>query len=94
MPLSAAEVLAGVRLNEGVRGTGTVWATPVAKPAVQRSKPAALPASSSQAQTTAPRQLEGNDLAASAASALLGLQKGQREPVSVMPHSAAPALRG
>ena len=100
MQLSAAEVLAGVPLNAGVRGTGSVWGTPVAKPAVPRAKPAALPANSSQAKLpanssqAAPRPLDGNDLDASAASALLGLQKGQRELVSAMPHSAATALRG
>ncbi|MFN9938055.1 MAG: hypothetical protein ACK56I_01145, partial [bacterium] len=85
-------MLTGVQITEGVRGTGSVWGTPMAKPAVPRAKPAAQPANSSQAQTNAPRPLDGNDLAASAASALLGLQKGQREQVSAMPHSAAPAL--
>ena len=80
MPLSAAEVLAGGPLTACGLGTGPAWGKAAARPVGSRGKPAALAPAQRPEQTRAePPQ----DLAASPASALVGLQKGQMEPVSL-----------
>ena len=78
VPLSAAQVLAGGAIPKGQSFPGVGWGNPVAKPAVARTKLTATVASSVapvQPAQYKPAPPDNPDPTASAASALLGLQK-------------------
>ena len=79
MPLTAAEILMGTaRMPTPTASHGSVWGKPAASPVVRPAATSTPPRPDSQGRAPAP---DGGDFAASAASALLGLQ---HEPVRLL----------